>query len=357
MTASHNATLPITTQGTTEVTWTYDDGHGNTSTQKQNVIIDDVTAPVVNNCPADITVAANNANCTAIVSWEEPTATDNCSDLIVVDKSHEPGSVFVTGTTTVTYTFRDEAGNVSDCDFAVTVNNTLEVTAITGHVKCHGGDDGSLISSVSGGEGPYDFNWNDGEWTDENLSDLVAGVYEVTVIDANQCGASNSFEITEPDAINNGVEVENATLTALETNADSYLWYNCNDPGRVLENADAATFTAVENGEYAVVITKDGCRVVSDCKTVATTNHESQKISGSTIVTPNPVNGIATILFGREVREVKVTVFSAYGELVWEQREVNGFDCRVDFSGLRTGLYLIEIVDGNSVERIKIIKD
>ncbi|WP_298905089.1 hypothetical protein, partial [uncultured Psychroserpens sp.] len=46
VTVSHNATLPISGEGTTTiVTWTYDDGNGNTSTQDQNVIIDDTTAP------------------------------------------------------------------------------------------------------------------------------------------------------------------------------------------------------------------------------------------------------------------------------------------------------------------------
>jgi hypothetical protein len=34
-----DAILPITAQGTTVVTWTYDDGNGNTSTQTQNIVI------------------------------------------------------------------------------------------------------------------------------------------------------------------------------------------------------------------------------------------------------------------------------------------------------------------------------
>ena len=37
-------TFPITTQGTTVVTWTYDDGNGNTTTQTQNIIL---TAPPI----------------------------------------------------------------------------------------------------------------------------------------------------------------------------------------------------------------------------------------------------------------------------------------------------------------------
>ena len=40
--------LTYNTQGTHTITWTYDDGNGNSSTQTQNVVIMDVTAPVVN---------------------------------------------------------------------------------------------------------------------------------------------------------------------------------------------------------------------------------------------------------------------------------------------------------------------
>ncbi|WP_196887864.1 T9SS type A sorting domain-containing protein [Aureivirga sp. CE67] len=42
---SHNATLPITTQGTTVVTWTFEDENGNTSTQIQNISINDNIDP------------------------------------------------------------------------------------------------------------------------------------------------------------------------------------------------------------------------------------------------------------------------------------------------------------------------
>ncbi|MEE4196065.1 MAG: GLUG motif-containing protein, partial [Bacteroidales bacterium] len=46
VTGTHDAALPINTQGTTVVTWTYDDGNGNVATQTQNVVINDVSAPV-----------------------------------------------------------------------------------------------------------------------------------------------------------------------------------------------------------------------------------------------------------------------------------------------------------------------
>jgi hypothetical protein len=77
LTVLHNVCLPITDQGTTVVTWTYDDDNGNTSTQTQNVVIDDVTAPV-----ADVTTLADvTAEC-EVASITAPTAIDNCGGVI-----------------------------------------------------------------------------------------------------------------------------------------------------------------------------------------------------------------------------------------------------------------------------------
>uniref|UniRef100_UPI00261B5A78 M14 family zinc carboxypeptidase n=1 Tax=uncultured Winogradskyella sp. TaxID=395353 RepID=UPI00261B5A78 len=60
--------LLSTTQGTTTVTWTFDDGNGNTSTQTQNIVVDDTSAP---NTP---TLSAVTVDCNGSLS--APTTTD-----------------------------------------------------------------------------------------------------------------------------------------------------------------------------------------------------------------------------------------------------------------------------------------
>src|SRR5204862_489219 len=46
ITGTTSDSLTRNTQGTSIVTWTYDDGHGNTSTQTQKIVVKDTTAPV-----------------------------------------------------------------------------------------------------------------------------------------------------------------------------------------------------------------------------------------------------------------------------------------------------------------------
>lgn len=103
---------------------------GQTATFEVTVL--DKAAPVISNCPSDITIytGTGNTTCTQTATWTEPTATDNCAGVVGVQKSHAPGATFSKGTTTVTYTFTDVAGKESTCTFTVTVvDNTLPVVS------------------------------------------------------------------------------------------------------------------------------------------------------------------------------------------------------------------------------------
>jgi hypothetical protein len=118
ITGTTTTTFPITTSGITVVTWSYVDASGNTSTQDQNVIIDDAIAPV-----ADVaTLADLSDDCE--VSPTAPTATDNCTGAITGTTT----TTFpVTASTTITWTYTDASGNTSTQDQIVTING-LDVT-------------------------------------------------------------------------------------------------------------------------------------------------------------------------------------------------------------------------------------
>lgn len=96
--------------------WTATNPKNNLQTQcTQTILLEDVDQPVFANCPGDITVDPQY-DCNANVSWNEPTASDNCG-ILSVEKSHEPGSVFSKGRTSVVYTATDLCGNTSSCWF------------------------------------------------------------------------------------------------------------------------------------------------------------------------------------------------------------------------------------------------
>ncbi|MCF6308655.1 MAG: HYR domain-containing protein [Flavobacteriaceae bacterium] len=128
LTGTHTATLPITAQGTTVIIWTYDDGNGNTSTQNQNVVIDDVTAPVIT-CIADDTRDTDAGVCDYTVQGTEfdATFTDNCMSSTITNDLNGTatiaGEALPIGDTTVVWIVDDGNGQTDTCTTVITVED------------------------------------------------------------------------------------------------------------------------------------------------------------------------------------------------------------------------------------------
>jgi len=113
------ATFPI---GTTTVTWIATDANGNSSTATQLVTVTlaaDTTPPVVT-APANVTVEATGV--TTPVTLGTATVTDNVDTGLAATAS--PNGPFPVGTTTVTWTATDAAGNVGAATQLVTITDT-----------------------------------------------------------------------------------------------------------------------------------------------------------------------------------------------------------------------------------------
>lgn len=80
----------------------------------------DNVAPVISQCPANMTSFTDSGNATAFLSWMEPTATDNSVPPNVTSTAYSP-SYFNIGETTVTYTATDAFQLTDSCSFTVTV--------------------------------------------------------------------------------------------------------------------------------------------------------------------------------------------------------------------------------------------
>ena len=81
---------------------------------------------------------------------------------------------------------------------------------ITG-VGIFGGSDGSINLTVSGGAMPYTYAWSNGA-TSEDIDNLTAGIYFVTVTDQISQSITDTVEVTQPDEIITG------TITDIDGN-------------------------------------------------------------------------------------------------------------------------------------------
>ena len=107
--------------GTTMVTVTAKDAAGNASSKSFNVVVRDTTAPVLT-VPSDMTLEATSP--AGAVATFVATATDLVTANPAITYSQAPGSTFALGTTMVTVTAKDAAGNASSKSFNVVVRDT-----------------------------------------------------------------------------------------------------------------------------------------------------------------------------------------------------------------------------------------
>jgi hypothetical protein len=68
-------------------------------------------------------------------------------------------------------------------------------------VSCYGLANGSATVCASGGTTPYTYSWSHNtNWNSATATNLIAGVYTVTITDHNNCTATTYISIIQPAA-------------------------------------------------------------------------------------------------------------------------------------------------------------
>lgn len=183
------ANEPLLAVGVYTVTVT--NPNGCTTTVDFSIIAIDVIAPTIT-CPANV-AGCDTGNAT---NFAPPTIFDNCVPVGIqttIIEGLPNGSYFPPGTTLQVYRVTDAAGNSSTCSFTVTTYPAPDVLWISSTDDVNGTGVGAIDVTPVMGTAPYTFNWtNNGTpyATTEDLSNLFAGKYFLTVTDANGCTVS-----------------------------------------------------------------------------------------------------------------------------------------------------------------------
>lgn len=77
------------------------------------------------------------------------------------------------------------------------------------HALCYGYNNGNIQISVTGGTPPYSYMWSNGATT-QNMHNLVAGSYGITITDDNNCTVVDTIQIIEPDSMI--IHIENTSI-------------------------------------------------------------------------------------------------------------------------------------------------
>ncbi len=143
--------LTYNTQGTHLITWTFDNGNGNTATQTQQIIIRDTKAPV----PDRANLPALGGSCSLLIT-NFPTATDNCAGSVTAT-TDSPLEFDQEGTYAIIWNYEDGNGNTSSQTQWVIISSDAEPTAECKNISVALGTSNQVnIKAVDIDKGSYD---------------------------------------------------------------------------------------------------------------------------------------------------------------------------------------------------------
>lgn len=194
---------------------------GDTTQSVMNLAAGSYTVSVVdgNNCPLVLNVAISqpagilpNATATGETANDANDGTATATPTGGVGNyayawSNGDSVAMVTGLAPGIYTVSVSDANGCTATQSVTVNafNCTMSSNISGiNVSCFGAHDGQAILTVSGGQLPYTYLWNNGA-TNDTITNLGPDTLVVMVTDAVNCTSIGSIVITEPQPLTVGV--------------------------------------------------------------------------------------------------------------------------------------------------------
>ena len=190
-------------KGTTDVTMTASDSHGNSTTHSFQVTVNDAETPTISGTPASMSMSSDQGSCGAVVSWTPPTSADNCPG-DVLTSSHLPGDFFGIGSTTVSFSVTDASGNSHGTSFTVDVADnelpTFSGAPISQSLSTDPGSCGAIATWA-----PHTSDDNCGVDSDTSTAssgdffELGNTTVTMTLVDVHGNQATHEFTITVTD--------------------------------------------------------------------------------------------------------------------------------------------------------------
>ncbi|MBI4647961.1 MAG: T9SS type A sorting domain-containing protein [Bacteroidia bacterium] len=269
-------------------------------------------------CDGDATITASQGAPGYSYLWSSGQSTVTAGNLC-------PGTYIVTVT--------DSENCMAIDQITITQPNILQSDVTGPDLFCYGDADSDIDLSVTGGTSPYSYSWSNGATT-QDISNLAAGSYSITITDANDCQAFDGITINQPAALTasfdntmiscNGANNGEINLNISEgTSPYSYLWTT----GDTIED-----LSTLGPGFYFVTITD-----AHGCTIMALTTITEPDILAVTYTSHNPWNGNNGDI------DLEVSGGTEPYSYLW-----NDGTTTEDRTGLAAGNYSVVVTDANS---------
>ncbi len=107
-------------------------------------------------------------------------------------------------------TVTDNSSASATASFTISQPTQINLSETHTNVSCFGAGTGCVNVTVTGGTPAYSYSWNNGAAT-EDICNITAGSYTLTVTDASNCTANLQVTLTQPSALNLNISATDAT--------------------------------------------------------------------------------------------------------------------------------------------------
>lgn len=182
----------------------------------------------------------------------------------------------------------------------------------------------------------------------------TSGNYKDTLLNVFGCDSIISLNLTINN-VNTTITQSGNTLSSSATSA-SYQWINCST-NLAIPGATSQSYIASANGNYAVVVTQNGCTDTSLCKTVVGIGISD--ISSNELIKayPNPANNILHVEVDPLWNNFTVCIQSLSGQTLYNRNNINVNKLDIPLSDWAKGMYFLTISNEGRKWITKITKE
>ncbi|MEZ4921283.1 MAG: T9SS type A sorting domain-containing protein, partial [Saprospiraceae bacterium] len=300
-------------------------------------------ATVIINEPAEL-VANASASAQTMNGVDDGTATANpqggTADYTYAWSNGETTQT-ITGLAPGTYTVVVTDLNGCTDQQTVTVNSfdcALSASISGQNITCFGDANGSATVSLVGAEDPVTYAWSNGS-TDQTITGLAPGTYTVDIVDANNCPATLSVNITQPLLLDPNTSVthetefgaNDGTATANTVGGVGPYTYEWNT------GETTQTISGLAPGSYTVIVTDgNGC-----------SSTESVNVNAFSCAISASIGTTDVSCFGQTNGTAAVTLQGGTSPFTYNWS--NG-GTTSNINNLAAGVYTVSVIDSDGCE-------
>ncbi|MEO6167757.1 MAG: T9SS type A sorting domain-containing protein [Chitinophagales bacterium] len=142
--------------------------------------------------------------------------------------------------------------------------------------------------------------------------------------------------------------VTDATIT-VNNSFSNFKWIDCNNGNLPIPGANGPSYTATQNGSYAVIVSNEICSDTSDCVDILNTGLSNTPKDAFEVY---PTTFTNYIHIQHATGHEKFELLSTTGQLVWSGKHVE----QQDFSELAAGWYFLNVKNEEGKQSIKLMK-